>query len=137
MSIKPSITVSSLDVERIDRLLDALPPGTCAQEGLLRDELARARVLAPADMPADVVTMNSRVCFRVAPGEQTREMTLVYPRDADGSADRVSVLAPVGAALLGLSVGDRIEWPAPGGGTLDVCITGLAYQPEKAGDLHR
>ncbi len=137
MHSKPAITVSSLDVERIERLLEKLPPGQAGQGALLLEELARARVVAPEDMPANVVTMNSRVRFAVQPGGLAREMTLVYPRDADGSTDRVSVLAPVGAAMLGLSVGDHMVWPAPDGGLLDVRITALVYQPESAGELHR
>jgi len=137
MSALPAITLSSLDVERIERLLEKLPPAQAPQADLLLGEFARARVLAPARIPPDVVTMNSRVRFSLVPGGVTREMTLVYPRDADGSADRVSVLAPAGAAMLGLRVGDRMVWPAPDGGTLDVCIEALVYQPESAGDLHR
>lgn len=137
MGTQPAITVSSLDIERIERLLEKLPPAQAAQAELLQAEFARARVLAPANMPADVVTMNSRVRFSVLPGGEHREMTLVYPRDADGSSDKVSVLAPVGAAMLGLRVGDHITWPAPSGGMLDVRVEAIVYQPESAGDLHR
>ena len=136
MQRKPSITVTSLDLERIERLLDdadlVLP-----QHELLREELLRARVVAPADVPADVVTMNSRVRFAVQPAAREYEMTLVYPRDAGGADDRVSVLAPAGAALLGLAVGDRIAWPAPGGASIDVQVMDVVYQPERAGELHR
>jgi regulator of nucleoside diphosphate kinase len=81
--------------------------------------------------------MNSTVRFRVLSTDQTFEMTLVYPRDADGSGSRISVLAPVGSALLGLSQGDEIEWPKPGGGVLQVRIEEVTYQPERAGELHR
>jgi regulator of nucleoside diphosphate kinase len=55
----------------------------------------------------------------------------------DGSADRLSILAPVGAALLGLSVGDELTWPGPGGKTMTVRVQEVVYQPERAGDLHR
>lgn len=137
MNTKPPITLSSLDLERLEKLLDALPPGRFPQEDLLRDELQRATVLEPAGMPGNVVTMNSRVRFAVQPAGKEYEMTLVYPRDADGSTDRISVFAPVGAALLGLSVGDHMDWPVPAGGTIDVRIVDVVYQPERAGDLHR
>lgn len=137
MSSKPPITVSALDVERLNKLLDALAPGQFPQQALLQDELARATVVAPADLPANVVSMNSRVRFGVQPGGREYEMTLVYPRDADGSADKESVFAPVGAALLGLSVGDHIDWPSPGGESIDVKILDIVYQPERAGELHR
>ena len=86
-------------------------------------------------MPADVVTMNSTVRLAFAEGRE-RELTLVYPREADGRADRVSVLSPVGSAMLGLHVGDAIAWPAPGG-AIELRVRAIAYQPEAAGDLHR
>lgn len=136
MQRKPSITVTSLDLERIERLLDDAE-AVLPQHELLREELLRARVVAPADVPADVVTMNSRVRFAVQPAAREYEMTLVYPRDAGGADDRVSVLAPAGAALLGLAVGDRIAWPAPGGASIDVQVMDVVYQPERAGELHR
>jgi regulator of nucleoside diphosphate kinase len=64
-------------------------------------------------------------------------MTLVFPRDADGSADKVSILAPVGSALLGLRFGDSIEWPIPGGRTIRLRVLSIQYQPEAAGDFTR
>jgi regulator of nucleoside diphosphate kinase len=64
-------------------------------------------------------------------------LTLVYPKDVGGEHERISVLAPVGSALLGLSVGDEIEWPRPGGGRSIVRVTDVVYQPERSGDLHR
>src|SRR3546814_6161246 len=100
----PPLVVSRLDCERIEALLEQ--PGN-AGPGLdgLRDELARAEVREPRDMPRDVITMNSTARFRDnAPGA-ARAITLVYPRDVDGRTDRVSILAPVGRALLGLRVG--------------------------------
>lgn len=133
---KPAITVTSLDLERLERLLDGVAR-PLPQHDLLREELLRANVVEPADIPANVVTMNSRVRFAVRPGGREYEMTLVYPRDADGSEDRVSVMAPVGAAMLGLAVGDRMAWPAPSGGEVDVEIVAVVYQPERAGELHR
>jgi regulator of nucleoside diphosphate kinase len=59
----------------------------------------------------------------------------VYPRDADGSNDKISILAPEGSALLGLSEGDEITWPAPGGGMMVVKIIEVTYQPERSGDV--
>jgi regulator of nucleoside diphosphate kinase len=64
-------------------------------------------------------------------------LTLVYPRDADGSAHKVSVLAPVGSALLGLRVGETIDWPMPGGRSARLQVLAIRYQPEAAGELHR
>ena len=64
-------------------------------------------------------------------------MTLVYPKDMDSSGNKISILAPVGSASLGLSQGDQIEWPEPGGGLLRVRIEEIVYQPERSGVHHR
>jgi regulator of nucleoside diphosphate kinase len=133
----PPITISSLDLKRLDQLLDSLPPNSCAEADLLRAELERAQVLEPEQMPPDVVTMNSRVRFRVDPSQKEYELTLVYPRDLDGSAGRISILAPVGSALLGLRVGQQIEWPALHGTSVRVRIVEVLYQPEREGDYRR
>ncbi len=136
MNTRPKIIISTLDAERLEALLESLPDGSFPGREALEAELLRAEVVPPKDVPATTVTMNSTVRFRVGPDE-TFKLTLVYPRDADGSADRISVLAPVGSALLGLSQGDEMEWPKPGGGTVTVLIEEVTYQPERAGELHR
>ncbi len=59
------------------------------------------------------------------------------PLHSDGSADLISIFAPVGSALLGLSVGDELAWPGPGGKPMTVRVTEVVYQPERAGELHR
>jgi regulator of nucleoside diphosphate kinase len=83
----------------------------------LEAELDRADVVEPQEIPPTVVTMNSTVKFRVHSSQEEFQLTLVYPKDVDQSGGTISVLAPVGSALLGLSQGDEIEWPMPGGGT--------------------
>jgi regulator of nucleoside diphosphate kinase len=132
----PALVVSRLDCERIEALLEQ--PGN-AGPGLdgLRDELARAEVLEPRDMPRDVITMNSTARFRDDASGSEREPPQVYPRDVDGRAGRVSILAPVGSALLGLRVGQAIEWPVPGGHTIHLQVLEVRYQPEAAGEYHR
>ena len=132
----PALVVSRLDCERIEALLEQ--PGN-AGPGLdgLRDELARAEVREPRDMPRDVITMNSTARFRDNASGAEREITLVYPRDVDGSSDRVSILAPVGSALLGLRVGQAIEWPVPDGRTIRLQVLEVRDQPEASGDYHR
>lgn len=137
MSEQPPIMISQTDVDRIERLLE-----TAAQEGAagvtaLEQELERARVVPSAEMPPNVVTMNSRVRFREVASSKPFELTLVYPLDVDPDGTTVSILAPVGSALLGLSEGDEIEWPKPAGGTLRVRIEEILYQPERAGEHHR
>lgn len=137
MGQRPKIVISSLDAERLERLLESTAPDAFPGNEELVSELERAEIVAPAEIPPDVVTMNSTVRFRVENSGQEFTLTLVYPHDSDGSSDRISVLAPVGSALLGLSEGDEIEWPRPGGGMLRVRIVEVTYQPERAGELHR
>ncbi|MNT05753.1 Regulator of nucleoside diphosphate kinase [compost metagenome] len=103
----------------------------------LEAEIARADIVEPTDIPPDVVTMNSTVTFDMAESGKQFQLTLVYPKDLDGSTEKVSVFAPVGSALLGLSVGDELAWPSVGGKSMTVRVTGIVYQPERAGELHR
>lgn len=136
MSRKPAITVSRLDLERIEALLDRLPAVQATAHDALRDELERATVHEPAQMPRDVVTMNSTVRFTDDAGGEPMTMTLVYP-NAAGKPGTVSILAPVGSALLGLAKGKGIDWPTPDGRTRRLTVLSIDYQPEAAGDLHR
>ena len=95
----------------------------------------RAKIVKPEEIPPDVVTMNSTVLFRIEPSNKEFSLTLVYPNDYDLSADKISILAPVGSALLGLREGDTISWPKPGGGVLQVRVLKVVYQPERSGDF--
>jgi regulator of nucleoside diphosphate kinase len=133
----PKVILSSVDASRLENLLESLTARSFPGKDALEAELARASIVEPKDMPPDVVTMNSEVRFRVLNNDTERCLRLVYPKDADESGRTVSVLAPVGSALLGLSCGDEIDWPAPGGGTVRVRIEEVTYQPERAGELHR
>lgn len=136
MSSKPPIVISSLDLERIEALLERMPPAQAEGYAALRAELERAEVREPSDMPPDVVTMNSRVTAEDESDGERFELTLAYPAAA-GAAGRVSVLAPVGSALLGLAKGQRIDWPMPDGRPRRLRVIEIGYQPEAAGDLHR
>ena len=136
---RPPIRVSRLDVERIESLLEQ-PQYRALDTAALQDELVRAEVLEPARMPNDVITMNSVALVQVSDADGSRqehELTLVFPRDAEADAHRVSILAPVGSALLGLRVGDAIDWPMPGGRSARLQVLAVRYQPEAAGELHR
>ncbi|MCW3478757.1 nucleoside diphosphate kinase regulator [Neisseriaceae bacterium JH1-16] len=137
MSTLPPITVSSLDYDRLTDLIESVSarevPGVLA----LERELERAEVVEPSAMPADVVSMNSRVLVRDTVSGEERELTLVYPRDADFDRGCLSVLAPVGSALLGLAIGQSIVWPLPDGKETRLTVLAIRYQPEAAGDLHR
>lgn len=137
MSDKPKIIISEMDAERLNRLLNALPTHAFPGAAELEAELDRADVVDSKAVPATVVTMNSKVRFRVSSSSDEFCLTLVYPKDVDASGGTISVLAPVGSALLGLSQGDVIEWPRPGGGVLNVRIEEVVYQPERTGEYHR
>lgn len=137
MTNQPKIIVSSLDADRLDKLLESLPANAFPARRQLEDELARAEIVEPTAVPPTVVTMNSTVRFRVASSSEEFSLTLVYPKDMDATNGKISILAPVGSALLGLSQGDEIEWPKPGGGALRVRIEEVVYQPERAGEYHR
>ena len=135
MNSKPSITVSSLDFERLESLLEK-QTGDFPGRDALEAELDRADVLDPKDMPPNVVTMNSTVRFEDVKTGSQHALTLVYPKGA-GAPDTISVLAPAGSALLGLSVGQSIAWPMPGGRTLELRILEVISQPEAEGQFHR
>lgn len=101
----------------------------------LGKELDRARVVDPKEVPPDVVTMNSKV--RLEDLELGEEMvyTLVFPEEADLSQGKISILAPVGTAMLGYRVGDTFEWEVPGG-ISRMKIKEIIYQPEASGDYN-
>jgi regulator of nucleoside diphosphate kinase len=134
---RPEITISSLDQDRLYTLIESLPANSFAGKDELEAELGRANVVDPTEIPPTIVTMNSTVKFTVESTKNEFELTLVYPKDVDSSGKTISILAPVGSALLGLSQGDEIEWPKPGGGLLKVKITEIVYQPERAGEFQR
>ena len=129
------IVLTSRDFDRLDALLHTLPANAFPGKAALEAELARADIVEPDRIPPNVVTMNSTVRFTITNSAKEFSLTLVYPKDA-GQADRVSVIAPVGSALLGLSVGDELEWPIPGGNVATVRVIDVVYQPERSGDLH-
>jgi len=133
MNPMPPILVTQYDLDRLERMLERANPDNPTAEAL-GDELARARVVDPHDVPADVVTMNSRARFRERISGKERELTLVFPQDA-GAEGRVSILTPIGCALLGLSVGQVIDWAGPTGRTLQLELLSVEFQPEAAGDF--
>ncbi|MFT3761750.1 MAG: nucleoside diphosphate kinase regulator [Pseudoxanthomonas sp.] len=135
--LPPSLIVSRRDFDRLEALLDSPALRRHPAALALMDELNRAEVMPPEKIPDTVVTMNSTVdCIDEIGGERHR-LTLVYPNEADVEKGRVSVLAPVGSALLGLSVGQTIDWEAPGGRRLRLRVTAIEYQPEASGSFLR
>jgi len=132
-SCEDTLVISSVDLARLEPVLTAAHHAPSAE--LLRDEICRAQILPQTAIPPDVVTMNSRVRVRDDATGRVNELTLVYPRDANADAGRVSVLAPIGSALLGLRTGQSIEWPLPGNRKKSVTVLELCYQPEAARDF--
>lgn len=135
--MRPNIVVSSVDMERLENIIDSLPASQAQIKHCLLDELSRADVAEPCDMPSDVATMNSRVRFALdAPAAQF-DLTLAYPKDMQPDGEQVSILSPVGSALIGLKSGDTIDWSRPDGSAFQLTLLEVVYQPERAGQLHR
>ncbi|MGT8858609.1 nucleoside diphosphate kinase regulator [Enterobacter sp. 186315] len=134
---RPTIIINELDAERIDMLLEKPEYAALPIADALNAELDRAQMCTPESMPHDVVTMNSQVKFRDLTTGEERTRTLVYPAKMTESATQLSVLAPVGAALIGLRTGDTIHWELPGGASAHLEVLELLYQPEAAGDYLR
>lgn len=121
--------ISRSNYEELSRLL--LHSTDDRANELLEMELDRADLVPDDRVPSDVVTMNSRVLFEDEATGVRREVELVFPRDAAWDKGRISVLAPVGAALLGLSVADTIDFPMPGG-RRRLRVVAVLFQPEAA-----
>jgi regulator of nucleoside diphosphate kinase len=127
VKLEDSITITDLDLARLGTLKDA--PN-------LAPELDRADIVPFGAVPPDVVTMNSRVAFADETTGEFRVVTIVYPDEADPAEGKISVMAPVGSALLGLSVGQSIEWCFPDGRPRTLRVVELLYQPEAAGNAN-
>jgi len=131
MDSLPQIYLTQNDMDQLLKLVEAQPGKRFDK---LESELVRANVVSREKIPRDVVTMNSRVIFENETTREQREITLVYPGSADINAGRVSVLVPVGTALLGLRVGQTIDWELPGGEKQRYRIVEVPFQPEAAGE---
>jgi regulator of nucleoside diphosphate kinase len=134
---KADLVISSFDKQRLMRLLSSAETSAEDRAELedLTHEIERGAEVQPQDIPPDVVTMNS--CVRVTDLEAgtTHTYTIVFPADADYEKGKISILAPLGTALLGYRIGDVVNWHMPGG-TRQLRIDALIYQPEAAGDFH-
>ena len=112
----PPISLSASDHERLSHLADVGADKFPQAADILAREVARANILTPGHPISGLVTMGSVVDFRDETTGQERRVTLVYPHEADVSEGKISVLTPVGAALIGLSVTQSIEWETVSGG---------------------
>ena len=106
---KPRIIISETDRARLSGLADAVANRMPEIADELFAELERARIVKPAAVPANVVRMGSRLEYRPDDGA-VRQVTLVYPGEADIAAGRISILTPIGTALIGLAEGQSMEW---------------------------
>lgn len=131
------IYITQTDYEKLGEYLAGVSKGGRGdQEALmaLEDELVKCQVVESREIPPDVVTMNSRVRFRDLATNEEMTVTLVFPggRISDGC---ISVISPIGTALLGYAEGDVIEWIVPSG-KKTIRIEKVLYQPEAAGEHH-
>lgn len=131
-----TIYLTELDYKRLIDLIQAQRQGSGNMAGVskLGEELKRAERVPSEKIPADVITMNSRVMLKDLQSGNELEITLVYPKDANIQERKISILAPVGTAILGCREGDTVEWPVPSG-TINYRIEKVTYQPESTGDL--
>jgi regulator of nucleoside diphosphate kinase len=132
------IYITEFDVKRLTQLLEeglSFTSRDIQHLESLQKELERAHIVEPQAVPRDIVTMNSRVRLRDLNSGDERIYTLVFPTEADVTQNKISILAPVGTAMLGYRVGDKIDWPVPAG-MKTFRIEEILYQPEAAGDFH-
>jgi regulator of nucleoside diphosphate kinase len=119
----PAITITKRDFDRLSQLTQATANTSLTAARFLAREMNRARVCADHEAPSEVVSMGAEVQFRDDVGGELRWATLVYPSEADLTAGKISILTPIGAALIGLSVGQSISFQTPAGGWRSITVT--------------
>jgi regulator of nucleoside diphosphate kinase len=130
------IQITELDQKRLLELIREAQSGEYRKSiylDQLRGELERAQIVAPQEIPGDVITMNSTVALTDLDTGEEETYTLVYPENADMTQGKVSILAPIGTAMLGYRVGDVFEWEVPAG-KRRLKVTKIHYQPEASGN---
>lgn len=128
------IYITQQDMKRLRPLIEGVKNSRDDLRGL-QAELEHARVVTPADVPADVITMNSKARLLDLDTGEEMIFTLAFPGNANIENDRISVVAPIGTAMLGHRVGDEFEWEVPAG-AVRLRVEEVLYQPEAAGDYH-
>ena len=131
-----SIYITEPDYQRLSGLIDRTRERSNSDREYLNKleaELDRAEIVDSKDIPADVITMRSRVRLKDLVSGETNTYSLVFPTEADFAEGKISVLAPIGTAILGYKRGDTIEWPVPSG-LRRLKVEEILYQPESAGD---
>lgn len=133
-----TVYITDYDYKRLELLLDimnSVPQNRRDDLSCLENELETCRVVAPDEMPGNVVTLNSRVKYLDLDTSQEKIVTLVFPSNADQSTGRISVTTPMGAAILGYAEGDVVAWKVYSG-RKTIRIEEVLYQPEATGDYH-
>lgn len=136
---KRQIFITEFDKKRLNELIASacdLEEENCDHLDDLIQELNRAKIVDPKEVPADVITMNSMVVLKDLETDKNTTYTLSFPNDADINLGQISVLAPIGTAILGYREGDIIEWSVPSG-KKRLMVDKILYQPESAGDFDR
>ncbi|MGH7490850.1 MAG: nucleoside diphosphate kinase regulator [bacterium] len=133
-----TIYVTANDAKRLQTLLEVAKRSQYYGSNDLKKlgaELNRATIVASRDVPGDVITMNSKVRLLDLGTKEEMTYTLVFPDEAEVSEGKISVLAPIGTAMLGFRMGDTITWEVPAG-VRRIKVLALLYQPEASGDFH-
>jgi regulator of nucleoside diphosphate kinase len=130
--LAPERTLTRIDYVRLERLLKQQSEARNTES--LQELLEGCELVASPSVPADVVTMYSQILVSDEASGAHMKIALCYPADADPGAGFVSVLAPLGTALLGLRVGDVAQWTGPGGEPHAVRVLEMLFQPEATGD---
>ncbi len=133
---KRKIYITEFDYKRLKKLTIVVNEFTYDGPDYIRDlneELEKAKRVDSKEIPPDIITMNSKIRMRDLDTDEKIVFTLVFPEDADIDSGRISIMSPVGTAILGYSVGDTVEWPVPGGNSR-IKIEEILYQPEKSGN---
>lgn len=126
------IVMTHDDYDRLRGLLERMPREDRRHFDDLRRELGRAQRVDPAKLSAKVVTMGSTVHLRELDADELWTFTLCFPEDADIRENRISILSPVGTAIVGCRVGDVVDWPVPSG-TVRIRIESVTQQPDGNG----
>ena len=134
---RPMLVMNRLDAERLQHLIDTCDAHNRSVAEVLQAELLRAEIYDPEEMPGDVISMNSQFRFAELIYGNAITRTLVFPHALAETPDGLSVLAPVGAALLGLRVGEAIDWLLPDGRPTRLRVDAILWQPEAAKQYHR
>lgn len=137
MHTKRTVLVTRDDRERLIRLFVADIADSNEQPNLraLREELDSATIVDPEEVPPDVVTLDSTVTLCDSRSSYEDTYKLVHPEQVDIAEGQLSVLAPVGTAILGCRVGDEVRWPVPGG-SASARINEVVFQPERDGFIN-